>query len=381
MLLAVSDGWFRALIKRHAPMLFELRFEALQDAEPGADTVSDLLAFDDQIQAILAMHLGQSLESFFEEDGTPRALLDAWLRTHPLIHQGRNQDVAIRDIVVRRVALDHRYARLVGQFLESELEPYISGWLVNGGIESVVTDAEKAERDDCLATWQTTLYTLYYSLAPGSPAAETVQAIRLGLREVATHVRRTLYVAAVGGVVSPLVQRHRRVTDSFVFDLMPMEPEQFELSELFLGDVVWIEAFLLLDQLVLAGRVDTEDGARLQAATIKPGGAVTQYDIGPMGEAFLGVTANEREIMFAQIVDRTTQLKALSIETGSMRDVLSYDRGLLTDWSRWQTSKVNILRMRNEPFEGPVTTHRLPDQWYQNGQERSLDGMLYFVSP
>ena len=327
------------------------------------------------------MHLGQSLESFFAENGAPRALLDTWLWTHPLIHQGRNQDVAIREIMLRRVALDHRYALLVGQFFESELEPYISGWLLNGGIESVVTDAEKAERDDCLATWQTTLYTLYYSLAPGSPAAETVQAIRLGLREVATHIRRTLYVSAVGGLVSPLVQRHRKVTDSFIFDLMPMEPEQFELSELFRGDVVWIEAFLLLDQLVLAGRVDTDDGARLQAAIIKPGGAVTQYDIGPMGPAFLGITVNAREIMFAQPLDGTTQIKALSIETGSMRDVLSYERGLLTDWSRWQTSKVNLLRMRNEPFDAPVTAHRLPDQWYHNGQERSLDGMLYFMSP
>ena len=35
VMLAVSDGWFRALIKRHAPMLFELRFSALQDAAPG----------------------------------------------------------------------------------------------------------------------------------------------------------------------------------------------------------------------------------------------------------------------------------------------------------------------------------------------------------
>ena len=380
LLVSLGDAWFRTVLTRQAPELFERSIETLKDAHPDADTVGALVDGLNAVDAVFAYEIADSLQATLETPDTARQILSGLLARHPLIEQGQNRDISIGELLVRRVVLNPNYVGAISTFIESELRPYIEGWVFNGGIESVVTDAEKATRDDCLATWLSTLYVLEHSLPPGSGVAETVRVARFGLREAATYMRRTLYIAGVGGVVSPLVQRHRRVSESFILNLAPSSPQVFELGPLFEGDVVWVESVLNRDRLTLMARVENDGQAHMQVATVYPDGRVETHHLGVMGDDYFGVAQNGDTILYAQSRGLKTALMAFSLRTGTLRTVGTYDNGVLTGWTPIPGAHGAVMRLRHEPFDGPMTTHHEGDQAFHNGRERTQDGMLFIAT-
>ena len=72
--------------------------------------------------------------------------------------------------------------------------------------------------------------------------------------------------------------------------------------------------------------------------------------------------------------------RSLSLITGEIRAFLATDEGVLTDVKPLDQMGAQIVRIRNEPFDGPLTTQHFGDGIYTNGFERALDGMLYILA-
>ncbi|MGB0647588.1 MAG: hypothetical protein ACPGQS_10460, partial [Bradymonadia bacterium] len=226
-----------------------------------------------------------------------------------------------------------------------------------------------------------TLDLYYATLVPGSPAAETVLSVRNGLRTMADHFRRLLFVSAVGPIVEPVLSHHRAEMKSFVLDLQESPMQRMDLSELFEGEVVWAEGHFASDQLILIARIDRDDRSFLQLAVIAGNGDVRQFDLGEIPQGFVGGVVDGNTVLFARRKGLKTSVESLCLISGRVTPRLTYDSGLLTHWTRWNSSRVSVLRLRDEPFDGPITTHHEGRQAFHNGLERTQGGMLYLVSP
>ena len=132
--------------------------------------------------------------------------------------------------------------------------------------------------------------------------------------------------------------------------------------------------------LVLFGqsRADGELGAHL-ALLSHHQNLVRSFEL-PIGvEPTLGAKMVGSDFVFGTRVGGKIVYRAISLFTGDTRVLWQTGEGILSDVQPLTQTEAKIIQIRNEPFDGPLTTQHFGGGVYSNGFERALDGMLYIV--
>ena len=376
----VVRDWIERQLRQDAPELFEM-------------TASEVQAGDFERTLFEAIRMLPNTEALFERtvlafmpeagvlDEMATSLLSEILTINPWLRRDHQLDLSLSEVIYREVLRDPQFSSEIGEFVTNVMGAFVDGWLLNSGIAEIASDEVRLARGDCIGVWLTTLKRAKRLFAEETDPARIINAGIVGL-EFATHkMRKAFFTAAVGGIVSPLVIRHRKSALSYVRDVAAEPNQVVDLEAIFGVPVNGVEVFPSDYGMVIFGHRRVDDQLTNHLAVLHPeNDLVEQFELPPGVEPRFGVQVMGSEFIFGTRAGGEVIYRSLSLINGRIKRFVSQDEGILTEIESLHSTNAQVMRVRNEPFDGPLTSQAFGDGVYTNGHERAFDGMLYIVS-